>query len=389
MSTPTEAPAKAKGNGKQPVVALRPFTTGTRTIESENYDETVTLNTSTQSMRVYNFETDGFLSGAFIRITGTTAGNSADTAFEADGPFIAIQSLIFSDIGGKQIIGPITGWDLYVLNKFGGFAYSGDAKSSSVYSVTTGTGATGGSFRFVLRLPVQFRKRDASGSLSNRNASATFRVQVTLNNLASLYDTAPTAAPSVNVKIAQFGWMSSDQRDFKGNSASPTPNGIGSLAYVDKESITISAGAINQRLATFGGLLRMVLFELRDSTGSRAQGEADWFDRFQLEIDKTKPYDRTAVTWDHILSEDFGLSATAEAITTGGTRLDGVRPLYWTDDYGLQPGAESSFRYQPVTPATSMIVRGTVGGSGEHTLNVMKQYIAAVGDDPKALTGGR
>lgn len=387
MSTPTEAPAKSKG--KQQTVALRPFTTGTRGLESENYNETVTLNTGTQSVRVYNFETDGFLAGAYIRVTGTTAGNAATTAFQADGPFNAIQSIIFSDIGGKQIIGPMTGWDLYVLNKFGGFAYSGDAKASSIYSATTGSGATGGSFRFVLRLPVQFRKRDASGSLSNRNASATFRVQVTLNTIAAIYSTAPTAAASVNVRISQFGWMSSDSRDFKGNQASPTPNGIGSLSYVDKETITLSAGAINQRLATFGGLLRLMIFELRDSTGSRAQGETDWFDKFQLEIDKTKPYDRTAVTWDHILSEDFGLSAAAEAVGVGNTRLNGVRPLYWNDDYGLQPGAESSFRYQPVTPATSMIVRGTVGGSGEHTLNVMKQYIAAVGDDPRALTGGR
>jgi hypothetical protein len=385
MSTPTaEAPAK----GKQ-TVALRPFTTGSRTIESENYNETVTQNTGTQAMRVYNFETDGFLSGAFIRITGTTAANAATTAFNADGPFNVIQSLIFSDIGGKQIIGPITGWDLYVLNKFGGFAYSGDAKSNAVYSITTGAGATGGSFRFVLRLPVQFRKRDATGSLSNRNASATFRVQVTINNIASVYSTAPTSAPSINVRIAQFGWMSSDSRDYKGTGASPTPNGIGSLAYVDKESITLSTGAVNQRLATFGGLLRMMIFELRDSTGSRAQGESDWFGQFQLEIDKTKPYDRTAITWDHILSEDFGLSATAESVTAGGTRINGVRPLYWTDDYGLQPGAESSFRYQPVTPSTSMIVRGSIGGAGEHTLNVLKQYIAAVGDDPRALTGGR
>lgn len=388
MSTPTEAPAKAKG-GKQAVVALRPFTTGTRGIESENYSETATLSTGTQAMRVYNFETDGFLSGAFIRITGTTAANAATVAFQPDAPFCIIQSLIFSDIGGKQIIGPITGWDLYVLNKFGGFAYSGDAKSSSVYSATTGAGATGGSFRFAMRLPVQFRKRDASGSLSNRNASATFRVQITLNTITATYSTAPTTPPSVNVRVSQFGWMSSDQRDFKGNGASPTPNGIGTLAYVDKESITLSAGAVNQRLATFGGLLRLMIFELRNSAGLRSVGETDWFGQFQLEIDKTKPYDRTAVTWDHMLSEDFGLTAAAEAIGVGNTRLDGVRPLYWNDDYGLQPGAESSFRYQPVTPATSMIVRGTIGGTGEHTLNVLKQYIAAVGDDPRALTGGR
>ncbi len=391
MSTPTEAPAKGQmaKNGKQQVVAARPFVTGTRTLESETYSESVTHSTATQTLAPFQFQVDGYVSGAIVRVTCTTSGNSANTAFNADGPFIAIQSISLSDIGGKQILGPINGWDLYLLNRFGGFVANADAKNNGIYSVTTSTGGTGGSFRFALRVPIQFRRRDGAGSLPNRNASATFRINITINTLASVYSTAPTSAGTIVTRVQQHGWATSDNRDYKGSPVSPTPNGVGSLMYTDKESIVISAGAFNQRLGTFGGLLRVLIFELRDSNSSRSQGETDFPDPLVIEIDRVKLYDRTNLTWEYFMSEDWNLNDDAESTTAVNTKPDGVYVLHWLDDFGVAPGAENSFRYQPVTPSTAIQLSGTVDGSGEHTLNVIKNYISPVGDDPRQLTGGR
>lgn len=387
MSTPTQAPAKG-GKGQQ-VVAARPFVTGTRTLESEVYSQTVTQTTSTQALTPYEFQVDGYLSGALIRVTATTATNAAATAFNADGPFVALQSIAFEDISGKQVLGPISGWQLYVLNRFGGFVYNADAKGNSVYTVTTGAGATGGSYRFVLRLPIQVRRRDGMGSLPNRNASATFKLKITINTSATVYSVAPTNAASINVQVEQHGWATSDNRDYKGSGVAPTPNGVGSLMYTDVETIQLSAGSFNQRMGTFGGLVRLLAFELRDSTGSRSQGESDWPPLFEVEIDKVKCFSRSTVTWDHLMSEDYGLSATAEATATANTKLNGVKVLHWLDDFGLQPGAENSFRYQPVTPSTAVQLIGAIGGSGSHTLTVTKNYLSPVNDDPRQLTGGR
>lgn len=387
MTTPTQT--KASDKKGQQVVAARPFVTGTRTLETETYTASVTLSSSTQSLTPYEFQVDGYLSRALIRVTAVTAGNSAATAFQADGPFIALQSVVFEDIGGKQILGPITGWNLYVLNRFGGFVYNADVKANTTYAVTTGTGATGGSFNFTMPLPIQVRKRDGMGSLPNRNASATFRLKLTINTSAAVYSTAPTAAPTVTVRIEQQGWATSDQRDYKGNGVAPTPNGVGSLMYTDVESIVLSAGQFTQRMGNYGGLTRLWAFELRDSNGSRSQGETDWPSLFEIEIDKVKCYSRSVNTWDHMMSEDYGLSNTAESSTAVNTKLNGVKVIHWLDDFGLQPGAENSFRYQPVTPNTAIYLSGTVGGSGAHTLNVMKNYLSAVGDDPRQLTGGR
>lgn len=387
MATPTEAPAKGR-KGDQ-VVAARPFVTGTRTLESETYSVSTTLSTSTQALTPYEFQVDGYLSRALIHVECVTAGNAATVAYKEDAPFNVLQSVVFEDIGGKQILGPISGWNLYVLNRFGGFVYNADVKGNATYSVTSGSGATGGSFAFTLPLPIQVRRRDGMGSLPNRNASATFRLKLTLNTSAAVYSTAPTNAGTVTVSIEQQGWATSDNRDYKGNPVSPTPNGVGSLMYTDLESIVLSAGQFTQRMGNYGGLTRLWAFELRDSTGSRAQGESDWPGLFEIEIDKVKCYSRSKPTWDHLMSEDYGLNATAESTTAPNTKLNGVRVIHWLDDFGLQPGAENSFRYQPITPNTAVYLSGTIGGSGAHTLNVLKNYMSAVGDDPRQLTGGR
>lgn len=390
--TATEAPAQAQGGKKgqqQQVVAARPFVTGTRTLESEVYTQTVTQTAATQALNPYEFQVDGYLSGALIRVTATTAANAAAVAFQADGPFSILQSVIVEDIGGKQIMGPLSGWQLYVLNRFGGFVFNPDAKANGIYTATSGAGATGGSYRFTLRVPVQVRRRDAMGSLPNRNASATFKLKVVINQSNQVYSTAPTNAASVNVMIQQHGWATSDNRDYKGNAVSPTPNGVGSLLYTDVETIQLSAGGFNQRMSTFGGLLRLLVFDLRDSTGSRAQGESDWPSLFEMEIDKVKTFSRSPVTWEHLMSEDYGLNSTAESLTAANTKPDGIYVLHWLDDFGLQPGAENGFRYQPVTPSTAVQLIGTIGGSGAHTLSIMKNYLSPVGDDPRQLTGGR
>lgn len=391
--TATEAPPQAQGKkGKDaPVVAARPFVTGTRTLESEVYTQTVTQTAATQTLNPYEFQVDGYLSGAIIRVTATAATNAATVAFQADGPFSVLQSVIVEDIGGKQILGPLTGFQLRVLNQFGGFVYNGDPRASGIYTLTSGAGASGGSYRFALRVPIQVRRRDAMGSLPNRNASATFKLKVTINTLTSVYSTAPTNAPSVNVQIQQHGWATSDNRDYKGNAVSPTPNGVGSLLYTDVETIQLSAGGFNQRMSTFGGLLRLLVFELRDSNGSRATGEADFPQLFELEIDKVKNFSRSPLTWEHLMSEDYGLTADADGntATAKNSKPDGVYVLHWLDDFGLQPGAENGFRYQAVTPSTAVQLIGTVGGSGAHTLTVTKNYLSPVNDDPRQLTGGR
>lgn len=381
----TTAAPPAKGAPAQ-AVASRPFITGTRQVDKSTYDVTKTVTTSTQKLDTYELDTDGFTSHLYVLVEATASGNSATVAFQADGPFSAIDSVQFSDTSNKAVIGPMNMHDLYECIKFGGYAFSDDAKQSPIYSVTTGSGGTGGSFTWCVRVPLEAVHRDALGSLLNKSASAVYKLDLTLAASASIYSTAPTAAPSVRVRIQQFGWMDPNPTDVRGNPVSQTPPALNTVQFWDKQTLTVSAGSLNAKLNTFSGLVRNLIFELRDSTSSRQQGDSDFPDPFTLQYETSLPVQRLRSVWRHMIGEDFGYNATVE---TAGGRDYGVYPLPYTKDFGLKPGAESRFGYLPVSSATSLMAKGTISGSGTHSLNVFVNYIAPANGDPRSLTGGR
>lgn len=371
-------------------VAVRPFITGTRTIDRAIYDNTSTQTTGTVKLPTYNLDTDGFTSGLYVIMQCTTAGNAATVAFNEDGPFIAIATLQFSDTNNKPILGPVTGHDLYLINKYGGYAFNDDPKASPAFSVTTGAGATGGSFAFVLRVPIEIVHRDGFGSLLNKSASAVYKLDITLNSTTAVYSTAPTTPGSIRTRIQQVGWMDSDQQDVYKNPADPNPPALNTIQYWDKQTIVVGTGNINAQLNTFSGLVRNLIFELRISTGVRS--ENDWPDPFELHYDKTVPVSRLGIAWREMMSDDFGYFGGTETVTGTNTLDRGVRALPYTKDYGLKPGAESRFGYLPVTSATSLVMRGAVGStdsSNPHTFNVFVNYVWPANGDPKSITPGQ
>src|SRR4030042_1507851 len=94
------------------------------------------------------------------------------------------------------------------------------------YSALTGAGATGGSFSFSLRIPVEIVKRDALGTLPNKNNAASFKVEVTLAPTASVYSVAPTAAGAVRLRFQLFGYDDPSDVDLKGNAVSQNPPAV-------------------------------------------------------------------------------------------------------------------------------------------------------------------
>jgi len=390
MPTATAAPSKA---GKQQAqqqqaqaAARRPFITGSRVIDKQTYDQTRTLTTSTQRLPTYELDTDGFTAGLYVLVSCTTAGNAATVTFAADGPYNAIDTITFSDTSNNPILGPMNGHDLYIAVKYGGYSFADDQKSSPVYNVTAGAGGTGGSFTFVLLVPIEIVHRDALGALLNKSASAVFKLDITLSNSTTPYGTAPTTPGSVRTRIQQFGWMDPNATDLRGNPVAQQPPALNSVQYWDKQTYTLNAGSVAQRLQTFDGMVRNVIFELRDGTGSRTQGDADFPDPFLLQYETATPIQRVRDIWRHMIGQHWGYTGTVE---TAGGRDYGTYPETYCRDFGLKPGAESRLGYLPVSAATALRVQGTIQGSGAHTLTCLINYVVPAGGDVRAIAGNR
>lgn len=389
MATATAAPTKT---GKQQqaqqaqAAARRPFITGTRVIDKQTYDQTRTLTASTQRLPTYELDTDGFTAGLYVLVNIVTAGNAAAVTFAADGPYNAVDTITFSDTSNNPILGPMGGHDLYVAVKYGGYSFVDDQKQSPIYSVTTGGGATGGSATFLLLVPIEIVHRDALGALLNKSASAVFKLDITLAANATIYGVAPTTPGTARVRVQQYGWMDPNATDLKGNPVAQNPPALNSVQYWDKQTYTLNAGSISQRLQTFDGMVRNVIFELRDNTGSRAQGDSDFPDPFLLQYETATPIQRVKAVWQHMIGQHWGYVGAAEA---AGGRDNGTYPETYCRDFGLKPGAESRLGYLPVSAATALRMQGTIGGAGSHTMTALINYVVPAGGDVKAIAGNR
>jgi hypothetical protein len=380
----------------QPQAAMRPFITGTREIESHLYDQSIAVDANSHVFPTYDFATDGYVAGIYLLLTtsGGANPNSTAIAFSEDGPWDALQTVQFSDVSNRPILGPMSGWELKIAIKYGGYWAGKDPQDSTLYSASAGTTGTG-NFGFCLHLPIEFVHRNAMGSLTNLSNAAVFRLDVTLAPSSTIYTTAATGSgavlPTVRLRYQQHGWMESAGRDPFGNPASPTPPAVDSVQYWERQIYNINAGAQNFRLTPFEGMVRNVIFVLRDSSATpRAGGETNWPDPLRYRYDSVIPVDRIKAVWQRYVEENYNLTAALAANPVNG-KENGLYPLAYNRDFGLGPGAEQCFGYQYVSAGTALRWDGTIGsgGTGPYTLSVLFNYVNPAGGNPLALTGGK
>ena len=386
MTAPTmpAQPAPAGQKGKQAVQLVRPFVAGTRRVDKSTYDESKVLTAGTQDLRVYECDPNGFLRGAYILVTCVTAGNAAAVTFAANGPTNVIDTITFNDTNNKPLLGPMNGFDLEMAVKFGGYAFQDDPRLSPIFSVTTGGGATGGSFTFVLLLPVEIVPREALGSLPNKSSSSTFDITIRLAASATPYGVAPTNPGTVRVRIQQFGWMDPNAADLKGNAVRQNPPGVQTTQYWQKQTYALNAGFFSQRLQGIDSMVRNLIFIL-DAAGSRTTGDADFPDPFTLLYETSLPIQRIKAIWQHMIGAMYGYNGVTADVA--GARNFGVYPESYCADFYGKPGFETRLGYLPVSSATTLNTSGTIGGAGAHTLTVLVNKIVPANGNPLVLTG--
>jgi len=365
-------PATQKQAGPAPIA----FRTGVQSHDEINFDETRTMQTSTVDLPTLNIPPAGFLRGLFLLMECTTAGNSANVAYQQDGPFSAIDTITLEDVNSAPILGPLGGWDLYVINKLGGYDHSSDPKQSPTYTAVTSTGATGGSFSFVLRVPVELVDRDALGPLPNKSGTSMFKVRIRMAPSTAVYSTAPTTLGSVRTRIVQVSWWDPDATDLRGRPIAQVPPAMGTTQYWSKVPYVVAAGAFRQPMERVGYAIRNLILVLRDSANSRSQGETDFPDPLALQVDANVLNNKVGKVWQHEIAVDYGYTGTAEA---ANGPVNGTRVLTFCKDFGLKPGAESRRGYLETSSATRLEFYGTIGGSGQHTLTVLTNDVAPMG----------
>jgi hypothetical protein len=365
---------------------LRPFRIGAQEVDDNVYDETKTLTAGAQQMPQYNVPATAFIRAFYILIenvvtssTATATGTGAVGVLKADGPYALIETFQLTDTNGNEIIGPVTGYDLHIIDKWGGYCFNDDAGESNTDLFTATTNATAsssasGSFSFTLRIPVELVPRDALGALPNKSASTPFKIKYMVAAIASVYESSATVGGSCRVRIMPDSYWEPTPTDGSGNQVAGDPPGVNTTQYWNVTPYERSAGNFTiQLLNSVGFPVRNLGFLLElTSDGSRATGETDFPDLFQLQLQSNLIINRLKKIWKRKISEWYGYNAAGDL---AGQKDNG---LYWqpyNNDFSQKPGWESRRAYLRTTDGMRLEMKGTIGGSNNHTFTVYTNYV--------------
>ncbi|MGE5831239.1 MAG: hypothetical protein ACM30G_23180 [Micromonosporaceae bacterium] len=317
----------------------------------------------------------GFLRGVFLKVT-VTGGAGGSATYEEDAPWSLIQQVQLQDVNSVNIIAVITGYDLYLIMKYGGYYFSADPKQAEEYT----QGGANGNPVFILYVPLEIRHRDCVGALPNKSSNTAYKLQIIVAGTNDIFVVNPVTPPTnARIDLILDAWWEPQPADLAGRTQADEPPSPDTVQYWMKANFT-HAGAenITDQLKRLGYMYRNLIGTCRTTAPARSTTN------FPNPL--TIIYEGQAMTvpdrqlWRHLMARYFGYTATVE--TAGG--LDtGVMVFPFNRDFGLSPGAEIGNGYLPTASGTRVEFQGAIGAAG--TIQWLINDVSAV--DELDITG--
>ncbi len=260
------APAPATAQPPAPVVAPLPFVYAAHEHVEPAFDATVTPGAASVQLGIFDVPAYGFLRDLNLVVTAS-GGTLGPGVFNADAPWNVLDEVTLLDVNGAPIVGPLTGYQLFLANLFGGYAFKSDPTLQPDF-------ATGISFAFQLRIPVEISHHDGMGAIANQNAAASFKVRIRVAASTTLFTTPPTTPPAVRVRGFLEAWSQPTGTDMGGRAQETVPPRHGTTQYWSVQTFSVAAGARNLLVARVGNLIRAQIIVVRDGTGARVANAA-------------------------------------------------------------------------------------------------------------------
>ena len=338
---------------------------------------TATLGASSVSLSPIEVPATGYLQAIRLEVTGTWSGGGAGTAFNADAPFNAISSIGVRSADGTPIITPISGYQLYLVNKYGGQVYSGpsaDPKNAYGYSATGGTAT--GTFKFFLSLPFEFDRETGLGAIPALASNRSYVIDVSLAPIATIFGATntPTGATLNIIGYSEY-WAQPAAANSVGQAQQTAPQGLGTLNRWQLETPVVTSGAKYVKSNNVGGTIRTHILTLRTSAGART--DADWPALTQLYVDNEPQFYLTTNYWTDFMSRIYGFQGTTK--DAAGALDVGVYVLPYSIMLGtgyVDSSDNSRGQMLNTNSATLLQFYGASFGASANTLEVLTSTVS-------------
>ena len=222
-----------------------------------------------------NVEGSGFVYGIMLDVAAVAAGNVAAAAFLEDAPWAALDTVVFRDVNGELV--NLTGFDLFLANlaqkNYAGRYLDG----SALFSTTSGAVGAGGSFTFLLRVPVGINRRDLIGIMGNQDRAEKYQLRTDLAASGTIYATAPTTLPPVTIQKFYENYSVPNPTSGSGAAQEQLPPSFGTLHFLTatiSESVPAPSTTPSHFLRRIGNTIRFIILVLRAGVGATPRAVA-------------------------------------------------------------------------------------------------------------------
>lgn len=333
------------------------------------------MGTAPQGLPTQNIPAITIIRDILIEVTAVTTANAATVVFAPDAPLNVFSNVNFRQAGaGGTIFGGFSSYFAFLALKWFGFGGANtDIRANATYSQTAGVGSgAGGSFSFVLRIPVEFVQRTGVGSLPATTTQSPLALDLTVNQLNAVYSTPPTTPPVVTAVISWSGYANT--------TGSPDgyarPANFGTLNCVQVATVPGSIQGqqtFNVPSVGFGNTYRNAAFINYATGGNRS--DTAFPALFDIKFRNSDLLNYSQLSWKSQMSQNWGYFNPAPDAANG---LDtGVYIWTFADDFDNGIGSELGNAYMQVGTGDSITVAGN--WSAASTLNYLVNFLVVNG----------
>jgi len=370
-------PTPAQTTASTPAI---PFKIGSRKQTRQAFSPPVVTMAASSSTAVSPIEVPatGYLSA--IRLNVSVAYNSSATiTLGADAPFNVISTIGVRSADGTPLITPMTGYQLYLINKYGAQTFTGraaDPKLGYGYTFPTTTGSNTGNFW--LSLPFEFDHETALGSIPALASNRSYIIDLTIASSATVFTSATFASqPTVTVTGFSEYWAQPAASNSLGQAQATGPQALGTLARWQLETPVLTQGDKYIKSNNVGGTIRSHILVIRNSSGARIDTNGAP-NIFQLYLDNEPQFYFTLSYWQDFMSRVYGLDGSVSAKDGAGALDTGVYVLPYHSMLGGLAGDPANSRGQLLNTNSATLLQfyGSSFGSAVSTLEVLTNTVS-------------
>lgn len=376
-------PAKAPAGPAQPAAKAPPpqvFRVGVYDTDTPDIDVSLAQTAAAQKLMTAKISPNGWLAGIWFlfQMSGYTG---VAATYTNDSPWSGIQKVTFRDVGNREIFGPLTGYEWFSVNKWGGYFGGNQDPRNPATGFST---PTTGNFTFLLYLPLEMVKRDTLGEIENKSASSSYTVEIFLDSIANTFGVVPSGGTgTLRARANLVGYTEPENADSHGRPLSQAPPAAGTVQYWAQELYVAPAGIgrYNQQNGIGYSIRNLVYLNYDNANGTRATGQTDWPDPATLSFGKIQLFQRPALMWQNLIAKWYGLQAVGP--DGNMTPENGAFTQPFTIDFDGNAGDELRNAYLVTKAGNVLQIAGTMALAAN--VHILTNYIVPPGNDAARL----